>query len=120
MIEPMTNVPEDVLGFRADGQITASDYTEVLKPAVDAVLQRGDEVRIVIEFASWSGMSGGAVWEDLKMGIERFTKWKRIALVTDVDWMRHATNLFGWMTPGDVKTFSLAEREQALAWAAAP
>ena len=79
-----------------------------------------DTVRIVIEFADWSGMSGGAMWEDLKLGIERFTKWKKIALVTDVDWMRHATNLFGWMTPGDVKTFSIAERDAAVKWAATP
>ena len=119
MIETIDNLPDGVIGFRADGQITASDYTDVLKPAVDEVIKRGDDVRIVIEFGSWSGMSGGAVWEDLKMGIERFTKWKRIALVTDIDWMRHATNVFGWMTPGDVKTFSLAERDAAVAWAAA-
>ncbi len=118
MIEPMENLPDAVLGFRADGQITASDYTDVLKPAIDAVLQRGADVRIVLEFGEWSGMSGGAMWEDLKMGIERFTKWKRIALVTDIDWMRHATDLFGWMTPGDVKTFALAEHDAAVAWAA--
>ena len=79
---------------------------------------RGDEVRIVLVFDDWPGMSGGAVWEDMKMGIERFTKWKRIALVTDVEWMRHATSLFGWMTPGDVKTFTLAQRDAAIAWAA--
>ena len=118
MLETMENLPEGVLGFRADGQITASDYTDVLKPAVDAVIKRGDDVRIVIEFGSWSGMSGGALWEDLKMGIERFTKWKRIALVTDIDWMRQATNVFGWMTPGDVKTFSIADRDDAIAWVA--
>ncbi len=118
MIEVMGNLPANVIGFRADDQITASDYTDVLRPAVDAVIKRGDEVRIVLEMASWSGMSGGAMWEDLKMGIERFTKWRKIALVTDIEWMRHATNLFGWMTPGDVKTFSLAERDAAIAWAA--
>lgn len=119
MIETMEQLPEGILGFRVSGQITESDYTGVLKPALDAVIQRGDEVRIVIEFPEWSGMTGGAVWEDLKLGIERFTKWKRIALVTDVDWMRHATNLFGWMTPGDVKTFKVTERDAAIAWAAA-
>ena len=119
MIALIENLPNGVIGFRADGHITASDYTDVLKPAVDAVIKRGDEVRIVIEFASWSGMSGGALWEDLKLGIERFTKWKRIALVTDIDWMRQATNVFGWMTPGDVKTFSLADRDDAVAWVAA-
>jgi hypothetical protein len=118
MIEKLANVPDGVVGFRASGHITAADYTDVLKPAIDDVIRRGDEVRIVIEFADWSGVSGGAMWEDLKMGIERFTKWKRIALVTDIEWMRHATNVFGWMTPGDVKTFTLAEHDDALAWAA--
>jgi hypothetical protein len=118
MIELLDDMPEGVLGFRAEGQIAADDYTDVLKPAIDDVLRRGDDVRIVLVFDDWPGMTGGAVWEDMKMGIERFTKWKRIALVTDVEWMRHATSLFGWMTPGDVKTFTLAERDAAVAWAA--
>ena len=120
MIERLENLPAGVLGFRADGQISASDYTDVLKPAIDAVLQRDEDVRIVIEFGDWSGMSGGALWEDLKMGIERLTKWKKIALVTDVEWMRRATDLFGWMTPGDVKTFKASERDAAVLWLAAP
>jgi hypothetical protein len=119
MIAALDDLPEGVLGFRASGEITAADYTDVLKPAIDDVLRRGDDVRIVLVFDDWSRMSGAAVWEDLKMGIERFTKWKRIALVTDIDWMRHATSLFGWMTPGDVKSFSLAEHDAAVAWAAA-
>ena len=119
MIEQLEHLPEDILGFRAAGEITASDYTDVLKPAIDAVLRRGDDVRIVLVFDDWSGMTGAAVWEDLKMGIERFTKWKRIALVTDIEWMRHATSLFGWMTPGDVKSFARAELDAAVAWAEA-
>jgi hypothetical protein len=118
MIETIENLPAGVIGFRSSGQVTASDYTDVLKPAVEAVIARGDDVRIVIEFGDWSGMSGGALWEDLKMGIERFTKWKRIALVTDIEWMRHATNVFGWMTPGEVKTFTIAERDAAILWVA--
>jgi hypothetical protein len=119
MIEQLENLPEDILGFRAAGEITASDYTDVLKPAIDAVLRRGEDVRIVLVFDDWSGMTGAAVWEDLKMGIERFTKWKRIALVTDIEWMRHATSLFGWMTPGDVKSFALPDLDAAITWAEA-
>jgi hypothetical protein len=41
-----------------------------------------------------------------------------MALVTDVDWMRHGTDWFGWMVPGEVKHFALAERAAAIAWAA--
>ena len=64
-------------------------------------------------------MSSGAAWEDLKTGMKHLTKWRRIALVTDIDWMITVTSLFGWMTPGELKRFPVAERDQAIAWAAA-
>jgi hypothetical protein len=31
---------------------------------------------------------------------------------------RHLTDLFGWMTPGETKTFALAQLDEAAAWAA--
>ena len=48
-------------------------------------------------------MSPGAAWDDLKMGFKNLRKWKRIALVTDLDWMITVTSLFGWMTPGELE-----------------
>lgn len=44
---------------------------------------------------------------------------KRIALVTDLDWMITMTSLFGWMPPGELKRFPLAERDAAISWAVA-
>jgi hypothetical protein len=32
--------------------------------------------------------------------------------------LRPIADLFGWMTPGDPERFPVAEREQAIAWAA--
>ena len=29
--------------------------------------------------------------------------WKRIAVVTDIEWVDHMITLFGWMTPGEVR-----------------
>ena len=66
-----------------------------------------------------TGLSGGAAWQDLKMGVGHLSRWKRIALVTDVEWMANLTSLFGWMTPGELKQFPMAERDAAIAWAAA-
>jgi SpoIIAA-like len=76
-------------------------------------------VRIVLEFPSFDGISVGATWQDLKMGVEHLFEWKRIALVTDVEWMIHVTRLFGWMTPGELRRFPLSERNDTVAWAAA-
>jgi len=118
MITPLTDLPDGVIGFEADGEIHADDYTNVLLPAVERVIDRGDKVRIVLVFPEFGGLSGGALWEDLKMGTGHLTKWERIALVTDVDWMIHLTKLFGWMTPGEMKHFPMAERAAAITWAA--
>jgi SpoIIAA-like len=119
MLKVLQDLPEGVLGFEAEGEIHATDYRDVLVPAVQSVIDAGDEVRIVLVFPSFGGVSGGAAWEDLKMGVSHLTKWKRIALVTDVDWMITLTTLFGWMSPGEVKRFPMAERDAAVAWAAA-
>ena len=73
---------------------------------------------MVLVFPRWEGMSSGAGWQDLKMGFENLRRWKRIALVTDLDWMITVTSLFGWMTPGELKRFPIAERDAAIAWAA--
>jgi hypothetical protein len=119
VLKPIEGLPAGVIGFEALGEIRSSDYTDVLQPAVREVSDRGEPVRIVLVFERWEGMSSGAVWRDLKMGVDSLRRWKRIALVTDLDWMITVTSLFGWMTPGEFKRFPVAERDQAIAWAAA-
>ncbi|GAA1114250.1 STAS/SEC14 domain-containing protein [Kitasatospora arboriphila] len=72
-------------------------------------------MRCVIVVPEFHGMTGGAPWQDLRTGVEHLRAWKRIALVTDVEWMTHLTALFGWMTPGETRTFPPARRADAVA-----
>ena len=117
MIKELADLPPGVIGFEVGGTIHTDDYRDVVLPAVQRAAAAG-EIRFVIVFPEFHGMTGGAVWEDLKVGVEHFRAWKRIAVVTDIDWMRNVTGLFGWMTPGQVKVFPLAQRDEAIAWAA--
>lgn len=117
MLVELTDVPQGVIGFELSGTIRAEDYRAVLVPAIERAVAAG-ELRIVLVIPKFSGMTGNAVWEDLKVGVEHFGKWKRIALVTDIQWMTHLTELFGWLTPGETRVFSMTERVDALAWAA--
>ena len=66
----------------------------------------------------FDGYSVAAGWEDTKLGIGHVSKWKRIALVTNHDWIRHTVGMFGWMVPGDVKVFPLQDQSAAMEWAA--
>ena len=118
MIKELSGLPAGVIGFETTGKLRAEDYRDVVLPALERAAAAG-EVRFVVVIPEFRGMSGGALWQDLKVGVEHFRAWKRIALVTDIEWMIYMTTLFGWMTPGEVKTFSLAQRDEAIAWAAA-
>lgn len=118
MIKELSGLPEGVIGFEAAGKLQAEDYRDVILPALERAAASG-EVRFVVVIPEFKGMSGGALWQDLKVGAEHLRAWKRIALVTDIEWMGHMTSLFGWMTPGEVRHFPLAQRDEAIAWAAA-
>jgi hypothetical protein len=119
MMRSLVDLPDGVLGFAVEGKIHADDYRKVLIPAVEAAIAQRGEARLVIVFPEFSGLTGGAAWDDLTMGVEHRHEWRRIALVTDVPWMGHVVKLFGWMTPGEVRQFPMAEEAAAIAWAAA-
>jgi len=58
--------------------------------------------------------------EDFKIGMENLTRWVRIAVVTDVQWIAHAVSLFSFLMPGAVKVFSTKVTDQARLWIVAP
>ena len=115
MITELGGLPAGVIGFEASGKLAAEDYRDVVLPAVERAAKTGD-VRFLIVIHDFDGMSGGALWQDLKTGIEYLRAWKRIALVTDIGWMSHATDLFGWMTPSETRTFAVDEQDEAIRW----
>ena len=111
--------PENVRAVRAVGKVEKADYENTLDPAVAEMIKAQDEVRFVYVLGDdFDGYSVGAGWEDTKLGIGHRSKWKRIAVVSNHDWIRHAVGMFGWMVPGDVKVFPLQEQAAAMEWAA--
>jgi hypothetical protein len=119
MIKELQDLPEGVTGFETSDHISAGEYRDVVMPALERAFASGESVRFVIVMTSFKGMSGGAVWQDLKVGFEHLRGWKRIAVVTDIEWVTHLTGFFGFLTPGETKVFPLAQRDEAIAWVAA-
>lgn len=120
MIELIPALPEHVIGFVAKGEVTKADYEDVLEPAVEAALQSHDKLRLLYVLgADFTGYSGGAAWEDGKLGVAHLTRWEKIAVVSDQDWVRHTVGVFGYLIPGKVKVFSLADEADASEWVTA-
>lgn len=119
MIETVPGAPDGVYAFKVVGEITADDYRDVLNPQIEA-LAEGSGVRCVCVLDdAWTGMSAGAVWEDAKLGINHLTKFERIAVVTNRDWIENVTNAFAKLFPNTAKVFDLDQRNEAMFWAAA-
>jgi len=117
MIEQLNSFPDNVLAFVCKGRVTKGDYDAVVVPAVINVLKTQDKIRLYYETAAdFAGYDPGAIWEDFKVGMEHLTRWERVAVVTDVEWIKQTMRLFGFLMPGVVKLFSTSESEQARAW----
>jgi hypothetical protein len=121
MIEVLPDMPEGVTGVRVSGRLRGDDLRE-FKPAMEELLKAG-EIRIVEVVApDYEGFGPGGLIEDLKLGlgalIKHHSAFKRIAVVSDKDWVAHALHAFAWMVPGELALFGLDELERAKEWAA--
>lgn len=54
------------------------------------------------------------------VGLKHRSSWRRLAVVTDKDWMRHAISGYGWLFPGEMRVFEPDQLDTAKAWLAEP
>lgn len=121
MIEVLQDMPAGVAGIRVSGKVTGEEMIE-FKPELEKLLG-GEEVRIVEVIApDYEGFGRGGLVEDLKQGfgtlINNRSAFKRIAIVTDKEWVAHTVHVVGWMVPGELEVFGLDDLERAKEWAA--
>lgn len=117
MIKQLADFPGNVVAFVCKGRVTKADYEAVLVPAVQNALRTHDKVRLYYETdADFAGLEPSAMWEDFKVGMEHLTRWERIAVVTDVEWIKHTVRFFAFLMPAKTKLFSRSEAAQAREW----
>ena len=119
MIEQIPNLPAGTLGFRATGTVTAADYENVLVPDIAAAFAVNRKLRLLYHVApGFESFQAGAMWDDAKLGFRHFSGWDRVALVTDVAWLRGLTSAMRFLVPAELRLFADAELEEAKAWIA--
>ena len=121
MIELLPDMPQGVTGVRVSGRLRGDELRHV-KPEIEELV-KADEVRIVEVIApDYEGFGPGGFVEDLKLGlgtvIPHHSAFKRIAIVSDKDWVAHVLHALAWMIPGELAVFGLDELERAKEWAA--
>ena len=122
MIEALDGMQPGTIGFKAIGRLSAEDYRDVLVPALKAAIDEGGIRAVFAVGSEYEGFDLGAVEQDLKglapLALAHRDAWKRVAAVTDVDWIGKAVGAFKWMMPGEVAVFGLDELDDAKRWVA--
>lgn len=119
MIEILTDVPENVAGFRAVGEVTGDDFKTVVLPVVDkVVIEYGELNYLMIIDTPLSNWTYGAWVQDALLGVQELTKWNRAAIVTDSEGLNRFTDIFSILVPGVFKGFLPEELPMAVNWVA--
>jgi hypothetical protein len=116
-MELLKELPDQVVGVRAFGEVDDDDYEDVLEPAITDRLSRHDKIRLLYVLGpEFTGYEADAMWEDTKLGLKTFTDYERMAIVTDTAWLRRSVKAFGWLIPGEVRVYPYGQLDDARTW----
>lgn len=117
MIHILENLPATMVGFVASGEVTQNDFTDRVMPEVKRLVDKTRELNYLLVLdTSIKNFSLGAWFQDAIMGIRHLARWKRAAIVTDVEGIRVFTDIFSVLMPGEFKGFSHADQQKAIDW----
>lgn len=117
MIEVIHGLPAYVTAFRATGAVTRDDYQKIINPLVKSVATAFGKVNYMLVLnTSLTHYTTGAWVEDALLGMRYFTKWKKLAIVTEKDEIKKFTNTFGKLIPPETKGFKMEDLSTAKQW----
>jgi hypothetical protein len=116
MLELIEGLPKNVIGIAASGRVTMQDCHDVLMPAIKKSLKWHDKIRLYYELNS---RFPGSAWDDLDLGLEHASSCERVAIVTDIGWVRLTVKAVRFLIPAKIRVFSTDQAEEGRAWIAA-
>ena len=113
MLELIDGLPGNVVGIAVSGRLTRRDCEDLLVPAMQKCLRRHNKIRLYYELNS---RFPGAAWEELDLGLEHVSRYERVAIVTDIAWVRLTVKALRFLIPSDIRVFAKTQGDEGRAW----
>jgi len=113
MLELIDGLPGNVVGIAVSGRLTMQDCQDVLVPAIEKSLKRHEKIRLYYELNS---RFPGAAWEELDLGLEHASRCERVAIVTDIGWVRLTVKALRFLIPSEIRVFATVQADEGRAW----
>lgn len=112
-------LPDDTIGLSVAGVITSEDYADTIEPLVAAKLAAHARVKLLYLIGpEFERFTAGAVWSDALVGVRHLTDFSRVAVVSDIGWIRHAVRAFAPLIPAEIHVFAVKDLAEAKTWIA--
>jgi|GEM_PF-64090 len=119
MIGLLPDLPPNVAGFKATGEVTKEDYEKVVYPEVRRQTALSNHLSFVFYVDTpLKNFSAGAWLRDIWLGMKGLAMWNRVAIISDVERIRAFTNTISHLLPGEYKGFPVERLQEAIRWAA--
>ncbi|WP_207532503.1 STAS/SEC14 domain-containing protein [Desertivirga arenae] len=121
MVELLEDFPEHVVAYKASGAISKEEYTEIIMQRVNEVAEEFGMINFIVRLETdMDNYSIGAFFNYVKISFQHFSKWKRMAIVSDERWLRMAYETLSLLVPGVIKTYPLGRFKEAKTWVSGP
>jgi hypothetical protein len=117
MIEFMPESTGGVLGVRASGLLTASDYYDVFVPRLEREIAAHGKLRILFYMdEAFRGWDAGAAWANTKLDFAHARDFDKIAMIGAPRWEEFCIGLASHLMKGEMRTFPPEQIAQAWEW----
>ncbi|MBW8360748.1 MAG: STAS/SEC14 domain-containing protein [Kaistella sp.] len=117
MISKINDLPGNMIGFRATGDVTAEDFQNTVIPEVKEFLKTQDQLNYMLVLdTDVKNFTSGAWISDAWLGLKELTKWNRSAIISDSKTIKVVTDIFSKVMIGEFKVFEHSDYDAAVAW----
>uniref|UniRef100_F4CCE8 STAS/SEC14 domain-containing protein n=1 Tax=Sphingobacterium sp. (strain 21) TaxID=743722 RepID=F4CCE8_SPHS2 len=121
MLALMDDFPPHVVAYRAQGKVNGEEYKEIVVQRIAEVAKAYPQINfIVLLETGFEDYSLQALLEYIKVSFEHFSKWNRMAIVSDQQWVRKIYDILSPLVHGEIRTYRLEDRQRASEWVSAP
>jgi hypothetical protein len=115
MIEKLSESSDSIVGYKVEGKVTVEDYQK-LDPEVQALVDKYDEVYLLLDMQEFGGEEVKAWLPDFNFGHRFHDKISKMAIVGDKRWEEWLTSLAKPFYAKDAKFFHPEEADKAWSW----
>ncbi|MBW1781626.1 MAG: STAS/SEC14 domain-containing protein [Deltaproteobacteria bacterium] len=117
MLKVLPESEGNILVLNAVGKLTDHDYKEVLIPRLESIIGEHGKARLLIDMGDeFHGWEAAALWDDARFGLTHRNDFDKMGVIGGPKWVEWGLKLGAMAMGGEIRSFSVNEREEAMSW----